>query len=629
MCGIIAVVCEEECDTYVKDVLVEGMKVLQNRGYDSAGIGTVAGAGASEVAVTKRARCGYPGNAIEDVAASDDAPHAGATAGIGHTRWATHGRVSVENAHPHLSGDRTVAVAHNGTISNHVQLREELAEGGATFAGETDSELIAHLISSELSGASDDDAPHYVIERAVGAAVARLQGTWGLAVVWAGAPGCVVATCHGSPLVVGFSGPRKFAASEPAAIAAHTKDYLELRDGETATLRSGMFVRLSGPKIAHASQVVPTSPAPFEHWMIREIMEQPESLRSVTNDGGRIDGSRPKLGGIDAHRDEVYGCTTMVVSACGSSLYAGMYGVKLARRLKAFEAAFAVDAGEVDADVFHNACRDTVLCVLSQSGETKDTLRAVDAAASAGVPCVSLVNVVGSSIARKSTCGVYLSAGREQSVASTKAFSAQVVAMALVAAWFCAENHASASLIAQVRRAAATCDQTLSAARDSAKLAASLLVGHDHVFVLGKGFGEPIALEGALKIKEVSYVHAEGFSGGALKHGPLALISESDGSGTLAGTPVVLIVLDDEHKDRMMVAAQTVRSRGASTVIVTDLPRDAVGHVADVFVPVCANGMLTALSAAYALQIVAYEMAVAKGLNPDMPRNLAKSVTVD
>lgn len=612
-CGIVGYVGSGDAEP----VLVEGIEILQNRGYDSCGMSTIDGEG--RLLTSKFASRGTTSDCVQLLKKEAPVVHGGHHVGIAHTRWATHGAKTDVNAHPHADWKGRVSLVHNGTIDNFAALKQELISKGCVFKTDTDSEVIANLIGLKLDQG-------LVFEEAVKAAVSELQGTWGLCIIHKDFPDRIVLARNGSPLLVGSSDGQVFVASEAAALARHTSHYLMLKDGEIAIVTSQGIDQLLESRDMHriAAETVETSPEPFPHWTLKEIFEQPQSLARALNYGGRITAyqSRVKLGGLDQNR-ELLAIRNLLLTGCGTSLYAAMYGELLMQWLACFDQVRAVDASELDPHTLPR--HEAGLLLLSQSGETLDTVRACQVADEAGIRKFSVVNTVGSLLARMTSCGVYLNAGREVAVASTKAFTSQVTVLALIATWF-AQNQTHefpdrcGALLDALHRLPVYAGMTLNS-HDACKRLAEKLRDADHLFVLGRGFAYPVALEGALKIKEVSYVHAEGFAGGALKHGPFALIDEKK------KTPVVLIVLGDNHASAMLNAAQQLKARGAYLVCVTDFP-ELVKDVADDFIVIPSNGPLTALLAAIPLQLLAYELAVAKGNNPDKPRGLAKTVTV-
>lgn len=611
-CGIIAFVGQEPAVPY----LLEGVHILQNRGYDSAGVATISPD--NEMEVSKFASRGSTSDSIDLLREHAEKGHVGHSIGIAHTRWATHGGKTDSNAHPHCDNKKRVAVVHNGTIENYHEIKSDLEAKGIKFHSDTDTEVIAQLIGHYL------DQKETVLD-AIKKTLTDLEGTWGLAIIHTDNPDEIIAARNGSPLVVGIGDNRMFVASEISAFTRHTNQYISLADGELAIINSkGMSLDISRAETAPYEKIE-LDPSPFPHWTIKEITEQPEAISRTLGYGGRFSyEGKVKLGGLDDNRECLLGIHHLLIGACGTSMFAGMYGMKLMRQLHCFDTITTMDASEVDRTAF--ARKDGGLCVLSQSGETRDTHRVVVQAGDMQIPKFSVINQVGSLIARTTNCGVYLNAGREHAVASTKAFTTQVAAMALVAGWFAQNRNSSPSqrqqtheLLQAVHRLPIFAGMTLRS-RDKCREIANKLKDKEHMFILGKGLGEPIAMEGALKIKEITYIHAEGYPGGALKHGPFALLEE--------GTPVFLLVLDDQHSELMRVAAHEVKARGAYTVVITDKPKLAEG-VSDAVINIPSNGQLTALLAVIPLQLVAYELAILRGINPDKPKNLAKAVTTD
>jgi len=622
VCGIIAVIANEP----VPKFLIEGLRTLEARGYDSAGIATVNSDGA--IRTTKYASRGSTSDAIELVS-KEVSSHQDSVAGIAHTRWATHGGAVDTNAHPHLDRDERVAVVHNGVIENYASLKKWLKEEqGISFRSETDTEVIAQLVGHFVRQGQD-------IVEATQSTLAKLEGTWGLVVMDRLSPDKLVVAKNGSPMLIGISADKTFASSEAIAFGRHTKEFIALEDNEVAVLTPG--THSLGPSRVKTleEQEISLSPAPFPHWTLKEIMEQPESLSRALNYGARIFGDDgAKLGGLAANEDTVGTIKHLVIAACGTSMYAGLLGAHIMKQMDAFKTIQVIDAAEMEE--FHLPSSEGGLLVISQSGETKDVHRALLLAQDQGLPCLSVVNAVGSLIARSTMCGIYLNAGRENAVASTKAFTSQVVVLSLVALWFSKYVHSKLpedrakmrrkALVDGLHRLPTCVGMTTSQeTRTQCRLVAEKLFKSEfqHIFVLGKGPCMPIALEGALKIKEISYVHAEGYPGGALKHGPFALIEP--------GTPIIFIIVDDQHAGKMKTAIEEVSARGAWPVTITNIPniwKNYSKPLGDV-IPIPSNGVLTSLLAVIPLQLIAYELSVLKGINPDRPRHLAKTVTVD
>ncbi|EFA75629.1 glutamine-fructose-6-phosphate transaminase [Heterostelium album PN500] len=608
VCGIIGFIGKEEAINY----LIEGLSILENRGYDSAGVTTISPS--NELVTSKYASLNTTSDAISRLKSVTHL-HKGHVIGIAHTRWATHGGKTDKNAHPHHDDKNRVAVVHNGVIENSSNLREMLEKKGVVFRSETDTEVIAQLIGMFLDqGFSTIDA--------VKETQKQLQGTWGVAVVSKEAPDQIIALKNGSPLLIGIGKDRMFIASEAGAFARHTKEFISMENGEIAVLRAdGHSLDLSRIELA-AHEQIQLSPEPYPHWTIKEIMEQPMSISRALNYGGRIfDDSRVKLGGLEEAKELLLPIKNLIITGCGTSYFAGQLGAKIMRYLGAFDTIQVIDAAEVSRDSLPHT--NAGILMISQSGETKDVHRVMSLAGECNTPCFSVVNAVGSLIARGAICGVYLNAGREHAVASTKAFTSQVTVLSLIANWFAQhrglEEGKRRHLIESLHRLPTNLGMALRV-RDQCHRIAQKLYKKQSMFVLGKGLSEPIAYEGALKIKEITYIHAEGYSGGALKHGPFALIEQ--------GTPIILIVLDDAHAQLMRIAAEEVKARGAYTIIITN-NQTLAKHIADDTILIPSNGVLTSLLAAIPLQLIAYEVACLKGIDPDRPKNLAKAVTTD
>jgi glucosamine--fructose-6-phosphate aminotransferase (isomerizing) len=608
MCGIVGYVGKKPM---AREVLLAGLTILENRGYDSAGLATLSPS--DTIDVTKFASLGVS-DALAQLAAASQV-HNGRSIGIAHTRWATHGGKTDENAHPHTDMKKRVALVHNGVIENAGDIRRELEAKGIVFESETDTESIAQLLGSYLDeGLAMREALQKTIE--------RLRGTWGLAVMHAGEPTHLYVARNGSPIVIGVGKEQMFIASEPTAFAQYTKDYIALKDGEIVIV-DALAADVNLERIeTMPEEDIPTTPDPYPHWTIKEIFEQPEAMSRALNHGGRFaDDLNVKLGGLDAQEETLLTIKHLVIAACGTSFHAGLYASQLMRDLHAFETVQVIDASELtDA---HFAPQGAGLLVISQSGETKDVHRALVRAQEKGIPAFSVVNRVRSLIARSTNCGVYLNAGYEHAVASTKAFTTQVTVLSLIAIWFAQHKENGVqmrrTLIEELHRLPTLARQALRT-EEACKALAEELKDCTDLFVLGKGDAMSIAYEGALKIKEITYIHAEGYPGGALKHGPFALIAEE--------TPIILTIFDDEHGHLMRTAAQEVRARGAKVIVITDRA-DFVRDIADTVLEIPNNGRFTALLAVLPLQLIAYHVAVLRGYNPDKPRNLAKAVTVD
>lgn len=616
-----------------REFLLDSLTVLKNRGYDSAGLATISTD--QQMHVTKYASIGENADGVELVR-EHSADSMGHSVGIAHTRWATHGGKTNENAHPHQDSSGKIALVHNGTINNANELRKLLIDKGHKFSSQTDTEVIAKLIGDYYANSDTTDLEKRTLE-ATEAALRHCDGTWGLCIANVECPDALIVACNGSPLVIGVGSDKTFVASETSAFNRQTKNFIAMKDGEIGIVHAdGRTLDLKRIQKAPHQDII-LSPDPYPHWTLKECLEQPEAIARALGFGGRLSPDRILLGGLDGQFERMSQVRHMTLSACGTSLNAALYAEKLMKSLGCFESVTSLDAAETSVRDFPNTknVAESGLIVVSQSGETKDVHRVVKAAKEEGVTVMSVVNAVGSLIARTTKVGCYLNAGRENAVASTKAFTTQVTVLALIALWFRqakdkingieSKSNISFELKEALMRLPITFGMAMKT-RDKCKKIAERLKDKEHCFVLGKGFGEPVAYEGALKIKECCYLHAEGYSGGALKHGPFALI-EGD-TGKFGATPIVLLIFDDCHTHHMRTAAEEVKARGADIIVITDKPSLAEGLDDDPIV-VPPNGPLTALGAVLPLQLIAYELAVLKGINPDTPRNLAKAVTVD
>ncbi len=609
MCGIVGYVGTRRADR----ILLSGLRKLEYRGYDSAGLATLVD-GRIEVrrTVGKLDR-------LEELLARE--PLAG-TVGIGHTRWATHGRPSEQNAHPHQSGD--VVVIHNGIIENYVRLREELIQAGRQIRSETDTEVISHLIDQELSKG-------LTLLEATRAAIQRLEGSFAIVVMSSREPGRLVAAKNATPVVLGIGEGEHFVASDIPALLEHTRDVVFLEDGELAQVEAGGYqiYRFDGSPVERAPRHVAWDPVTaqkggYKHFLLKEIHEQPQAIIDTMR--GRIgpDSGQVYLPELDVLRDRLAPVTRIVAVACGTAWHACLVGKFILER-------FAGLPTEVDYGSefrYRDPLIDerTLLLVISQSGETADTLAAIGPAVERGAPVVAICNVVDSSIARRADATIYTHAGPEISVASTKAFTTQLTALYLLGAYLGAlrgyrDAGERAALVRDLVSLPSLVEYVLREERLIARAARRYANASDMLY-LGRGINYPIALEGALKLKEISYIHAEGYPAGEMKHGPIALIDEN--------MPVVVLLPRDKVYGKTLSNLKEVESRGGRVIAVCDAPDAELERIAETILPVPAtNPVLTPLVLSIPLQLFAYYVAVERGTDVDQPRNLAKSVTVE
>jgi glucosamine--fructose-6-phosphate aminotransferase (isomerizing) len=610
MCGVIGYVGSQPA----WEVLLSGLQRLEYRGYDSAGVATLDGRGIELRRTVGRVQV------LSDLVLAQ--PVRG-NIGIAHTRWATHGRPSEANAHPHLDQSVKIAVVHNGIVENHAVVRTFLEEQGVTFRSETDTEALVQLIGFFYQQMGD-------LLQSVRSALREVHGTFGIVVLCEDTPSTLIAARRGSPLIVGLGDDEFIVSSDASAIVAHAKQVIYLNDNEMIVVGSGgvQVTTLDAVPVEKSvelldMQLEELDLVGYEYHMLKEIYEQPDTLRNVMR--GRVHAERGELtlGGLDPVRRQLPHCRRALLFGCGTSWHAGLIGEYLFEELAELPTTTQC-ASELR---YRNPIIEegTMAIAISQSGETADTLAALREVRDRGAVALGLVNVVGSSIARETDAGIYLHVGPEIGVASTKAFTGQVAALAMLAAYLGRRRHLSsermnaflAELSAVPEKAERILEQT-----DRIKQLAHGLTEWDNCLYLGRGVNYPVALEGALKLKELSYIHAEGLPAAEMKHGPIAMIDP--------GMPVVFIAPRDHTYDKILTNMEEVRSRGGHLIaIATEGDRGIVQIAHDVvFVPETMP-LLTPLLTTIPLQLLAYHAALLRGYDVDKPRNLAKSVTVE
>lgn len=616
MCGIVAYLGKKAA----QPILVEGLKRLEYRGYDSAGVALLGG-GAIKVKKTKGRI-----SALEEIL---DAPAEADSLGIGHTRWATHGEPNTTNAHPHLDYTGKIAVVHNGIIENYATLKTWLQNEGAAFASETDTEVIANLIGWFYAG-ENEEAGRNKFEWAVQRALRELHGTYGLAILCRDFPDTLIGAKKGSPLILGVGSNEYILASDAAAIVEHTTQAIYLADNEMVIVTPDAFhtKTIANVTVAKDLKEIEFSLEQielggFEHHMLKEIFEQPNALTTCM--GGRIDrqNNQIKLGGIASYLRELTRTRRLIMTACGTAFHAGLVGEFLFEQL----ARIPTETEYASEFRYRNPIIEdhTVVIAISQSGETADTLAAVEQAKERGATVLGIVNVVGSSIARATDAGIYLHVGPEIGVASTKAFTAQVTVLAMLAIELGRRRHLGSSeadtLIHELSQIPDKIRTILDKSGEIKKIAAANL-DEDNWLFLGRGFNYPVALEGALKLKEISYIHAEGLPAAEMKHGPIALIAD--------GMPAVFIATAGPQYDKIMGNIEEVRARGGKTIVVaTEGDENIKKHANHLITVPDTPELFQPLLTVLPLQLLAYHAAVLRGHDVDKPRNLAKSVTVE
>ncbi|GAB5535766.1 MAG: glutamine--fructose-6-phosphate transaminase (isomerizing) [Rubricoccaceae bacterium] len=611
MCGIVGYIGSREAG----DLLVTGLRRLEYRGYDSAGVAVLNG----KLDVRKK-----EGKVDELAGLLANKPVVGSV-GVGHTRWATHGAPSDSNAHPHEASDGRFAVVHNGIIENYESLRRALKAKGYTFHSETDTEALVHLIDDVQK---ETGLP---LAESIRQALTQVDGAYGIVVVSKDEPDVLIAARNGSPLILGVGEGEHFVASDASPLIEHTRQVVYLNDGEMAIVRRDGFEVMSiegAPVNAKVHElewdIEQIEKGGYEHFMLKEIMEQPEALENAMRGRIRLEDNEIRLGGLMDVLPQLANADRIIICACGTSWHAGLVGEYLIER-------FARMPVEVEyASEFRY--RDPVLnekdivLVISQSGETADTLAAVRQAKEAGVLALGVCNAVGSTIARETDAGVYLHAGPEIGVASTKAFTAQVTVLSQLALLIAQERGTLTPEEGHthLKALAAIPDQIRTVLEGEwlvRKIARDYRFASNFLY-LGRGVNFPVALEGALKLKEISYIHAEGYPAAEMKHGPIALIDQF--------MPVVFIATRDATYEKVVSNIEEVVARGGNVIIITDEGNRELDRLAEyvIEVPMTLDAF-QALLTVIPLQLLSYHVAVMRGADVDQPRNLAKSVTVE
>jgi glucosamine--fructose-6-phosphate aminotransferase (isomerizing) len=618
MCGIVGYIGKRDAGPF----LLEGLRKLEYRGYDSAGVALLSG---RDLLVRKKL-----GKINDGLAPLLVQSPLGGSLGIGHTRWATHGPPCDENSHPHLDQSGKIAVVHNGVIENFDRLKERLVKAGHTFRSGTDTEVLAHLIGENYEKRKGRDGNSAPLVQAVCDALREVIGTYGLVVISTEHPDLMIGARRGSPLIIGIGDGEHFLASDANAIVAHTRQVVYLNDYDVATVTRDRFeVQNLGADTAKVqiSQLEfgaeDAERGAFKHFMLKEIFEQPRSVENALRGRVDLEAATARFGGLNMTPEALRSVERIVIAASGTSWHAALVGEYLIEEYAQIP---------VEVEFAHEFCyrnapleRDTVLLVISQSGETADTLAALREARRRGHRALAIVNVVGSTIAREADGGIYMHAGPEIGVASTKAFISTLTILSLLAV------HLGRLRLLSARRASELLKGLLALPQQIEKLLAqprpieeiaARYAKAEHFFYLSRGFNYPVALEGALKLKEISYIHAEGYSAAEMKHGPIALIDPN--------TPTVFVVPQDSMYEKTMANLAMIRARkGPIIAVATEGDAQIANVAADVIYLPQTLECLNPILAVVPLQLLAYHIAVTRGCDVDKPRNLAKSVTVE
>lgn len=609
MCGIIGILGHFFGYEYV----FNGLKILLNRGYDSVGI---CGIDNDKFLLSKYASTNEKNSydilyEHKELFSKIDSPM------ISHSRWATHGQKTDINAHPHTDNTGRFAIVHNGIIENYIEIKKELMDKhNIIFKSQTDTEVIVNLISILYD-------KHQNIESAMQEAFNKLEGTWGVLLLSTLTPDKLYCARHGSPLLIGFGEDFMMVASEQSGFAQYVNNYICLNNKDIVTLEKKNGTILMNTKHEYNIRDVnrdftSNSPAPYPYWTIKEIMEQPESINRALGMGSRIyDDYSVKLGGLDVMKDELMDVQNIILLGCGTSYHAGLIGTYFIKEICDFNTVSIFDGAEFTSKDIPKYGR-TAAILISQSGESCDLYGCIKICNDNNILTLGIVNVVDSLIARETKCGVYLNAGREVAVASTKAFTAQVVVLVLISIWFAQNKKINETirkeLIMGLRNLNSDISNTIEINKDKSKEVALYLKNKNSLFILGKGTCESIAKEGSLKIKEIGYIHAEAYSSSALKHGPFALIEP--------GLPIIMLVPDDELYVKNTSSMEEVKSREAYVIGISD--KELKKDIVSIQMTIPNNKHFRSFLSVIPLQMIAYELALLGGHNPDMPKNLAK-----
>jgi glucosamine--fructose-6-phosphate aminotransferase (isomerizing) len=622
MCGIVAYVGRR----LAQPVLIEGLKRLEYRGYDSAGIAVIDAANHLHV----RKAVGRI-SVLETSLENRKLPVA--HIGMAHTRWATHGAPNEINAHPHTDDSGRFALVHNGVIENYAALKQFLTERGHTFVSQTDTEVLVVLISdlyAELKSKNHLPAGASLLQRAVQAALHEVEGTYGLAVVCKDEPDTLVVARKGSPLIVGVGKDEYIVASDPAAIVEHTTQAIYLNDNEMAVIKPDHFHTTTiddidtSPVVSQLENKIEAYElGAYEHYMLKEIFEQPTAIRNCLRGRAQSREGRIVLGGISNYARELIRARRFILTGQGTAWHAGLVGDYLMEDL----AKVVTETTYASEFRYRNPIVEegTVVVAISQSGETADTLAALREAKEKGALCLGVVNVVGSTIARETGVGIYLHAGPEIGVASTKAFTCQCVVLTMLALFLGRRRYMSEAQCSEIIDGLVAVPdhiQEVLKHSDEIKDIARRFCDRENWLFLGRGYHFPVALEGALKMKEISYIHAEGMPAAEMKHGPIALINE--------GMPVVFLATRGLQYEKVLSNIEEVRARGGRIIAIATEGDTAIRRLSEhvIYVPNVSEPLQPLLTV-IPLQLLAYHAAVARGCNVDKPRNLAKSVTVE
>ena len=620
MCGIFGIVLNNNNEN-IYNLIINGLIQLQNRGYDSAGVCVIKNDKfeVNKCASTNKLNALDKLMSMTSIKESKDDTYIG----IGHNRWATHGVKNDTNAHPHLSSDANFVIVHNGIIENYNEIKQKLIKEGFIFNSQTDTEVIVNLLQynyNNQEGTNMTDIIKLTIE--------ELRGTYGLLIQSLYEPNKLYCVRNGSPLLIGQNEEEVIVTSEQSGFCNKMSNYITLHNDDICVItktENNIVINTTHNYIKKNVTLVDSTqtPYPYKHWTIKEINEQPDVILNSINKGGRIkNSSEVKLGGLEQNLDNLKNIDNIIILGCGTSYFAGLYGMYFFKQLCQFNTVQVFDGAEFneqDIPIIGN----TAFVLISQSGETKDLHRCIEISKNNNITTIGIVNVVDSLIAREVDCGIYCNAGKEVGVASTKAFTSQVVCLSMAAIWFSTLQNINEKkrvrMVSDLHNLASDIKLTLELCSVNIKEYITK-INKSNMFLLGKGSDEFIAKEGALKIKEISYIHSEGYSSSSLKHGPFALLDEN--------FPVIILNMDQTHRAKTLNCYQEVSSRNAPVLLITnDVSISSEVSCDIIYVP--ENKSYSSLLGIIPIQLLAYHLSINKGINPDKPKNLAKVVTVE
>jgi glucosamine--fructose-6-phosphate aminotransferase (isomerizing) len=625
MCGIFGIVLNNNNEN-IFNLIINGLIQLQNRGYDSAGISFIKN---NKFEVNKCASTNEV-NAIDKllnikhIKGLTDNIHIG----IGHNRWATHGVKNDSNAHPHLSRDKNFVIVHNGIIENYNQIKQKLIKEGFIFNSQTDTEVIVNLLQYNYNNMILNNLEVTNMIDIIKQTIEELIGTYGLLIQSLYEPNKLYCVRNGSPLLIGQSDEEVIVTSEQSGFCNKMSNYITLHNDDICVItknNENVSINTTHNYIKKNVTIVDSlqTPTPYKHWTLKEIYEQPDVILNSINKGGRIkNASEVKLGGLEQYTNILKNVDNIIILGCGTSYFAGLYGMYFFKQLCQFNTVQVFDGAEFneqDIPIIGN----TAFILISQSGETKDLHRCIEISKNNNITTIGIINVVDSLIAREVDCGIYCNAGKEVGVASTKAFTSQVVCLSMAAIWFSTLQNINEKkrerMIRDLHNLSVDIKITLESCEGQVKKFITKF-NKNNMFLLGKGSDEFIAKEGALKIKEISYIHSEGYSSSSLKHGPFALLDEN--------FPVIILNMEQIHRTKTLNCYQEVSSRNAPVLLITNdmlISREVSCDI--IYVP--ENKSYASLIGIIPIQLLAYHLSINKGINPDKPKNLAKVVTVE